>query len=79
MTKKEKEHKIKLICLILLVNTEYARRKPFKNIWETIAFASEQLYWAIELRRVQATKTFEKGCVVVSENKLPEIVIRNKK
>jgi len=52
MTKKQKEHSIKLIYLIILVNTEYARRKPFKDVWETIAFATEQVMWAVELKKV---------------------------
>ena len=52
MTKKQKEHRIKLIYLIILVNTEYARRKPFKDVWETIAFATEQVMWAVELKKL---------------------------
>ena len=52
MTKEQKERKIKLIYLIILVNTEYAKRKPFKNVWETIAFATEQVMWAVELKKV---------------------------
>ena len=58
MTKAQKEHKIKLIHLIILVNTEYARRKPFKNNWETIAFATEQVMWAYELKKVASQRTF---------------------
>ena len=52
MTKKQKEYRIKLIYLIILVNTEYARRKPFNDVWETIAFATEQLMWAVELKKL---------------------------
>lgn len=59
MTKKQKEHKMKLISLIMIVNTEYAKRQPFKDIWETIAFANEQVWWAMELKRVTTQKTFE--------------------
>ena len=68
MTKKQKEHKIKLIYLIILVNTEYAKRKPFKDVWETIAFAYEQFWWAMELRRVATQKTFESGMLRLLKN-----------
>ena len=57
MTIKEKERKIKLILLILLVNTEYARRQPFKNIFELIEFAIEQLKWLQKFRMVLHQKT----------------------
>ena len=52
MTKEEKEHKIKLILLIIIVQSEYARRKPFKNVFETIMFATEMIFWAEELKIV---------------------------
>lgn len=61
MTKKQKEQKMKLIYLIIIVNTEYAKRKPFKNMWETIAFAYEQVLWAMEFKKVATQKTFESG------------------
>lgn len=62
MTKKQKEHKVKLIYLIMIVNAEYAKRKPFKDVWETISFGYEQVWWAMELKRVATQKTFENGC-----------------
>ena len=59
MTKEQKERKIKLIYLIIMVNNEYAKRKPFKSIWETISFTYNQVWWAMELKRVSAQKTFK--------------------
>ncbi len=56
MNKKQKEHKIKLIYLIFLVNAEYARRKAFKNPMEIIGFATEQVFWAMEFKRVVMQK-----------------------
>ena len=77
MTKKQKEHKIKLIYLIIIVQTEYARRKPFKDVWETIAFAMEMVLWAKELQRVITQKTFESGgLAIVGDNKRPEVIQR---
>lgn len=57
MTKEEKEHKIKLIYLIIIVNAEFARRKHFNDIYETIKFACEQVFWATELKRILTQKT----------------------
>ena len=77
MTKKQKEHKMKLIYLIMIVNTEYAKRKPFKDMWETIAFAYEQVWWAMELKRVATQKTFESGSLaIVGDCKKPEVILR---
>lgn len=77
MTKKQKEHKMKLIYLIMIVNTEYAKRKPFKDMWETIAFAYEQVWWAMELRRVATQKTFESGgLAIVGDNRQAEVILR---
>lgn len=76
MTKEQKEHKIKLIYLILIVNAEYARRKPFKNIWETISFAMEQVKWGLELRRVVTQKTFEDGgFAFINDGDREEVII----
>ena len=63
LTKKQKEHKIKLICLIMIVNAEYARRKPFKNAWKAIEFVHEQITWKWELKKVKAQRTAESGGV----------------
>lgn len=77
MTKKQKEHKMKLIYLIILVNTEYAKRKPFKDVWETIAFATEQVMWAKELQKVATQKTFESGgLTIVGDNSKAEVILR---
>ncbi|WP_438423119.1 hypothetical protein [Aquimarina macrocephali] len=74
MTKAEKQHKLKLISLIILVNTEYARRKPFKDIWKTLAFAHEQVWWARQAVMLSYTPTFEKGGIaVIGENKESEV------
>jgi hypothetical protein len=76
MTKKQKEHKIKLIHLIIIVNTEYAKRKPFKNMWETISFAFDQVWWAMELKRVATQKTFESGgLAIVGNNDIIEVIL----
>lgn len=80
LTKKQKEHKIKLIYLIIMVNAEYARRKPFKTIWETITFAMEQVFWVKELSRIARQKTFRNGgLAIIGENKRPEVIIPKKK
>jgi hypothetical protein len=77
MTKKQKEHKLKLIYLIMIVNTEYAKRKPFKNVWETIAFATEQVMWAKELQKVATQRTFESGgLAIVGNNRQAEVILR---
>jgi len=77
MTKKQKEHKMKLIYLIMIVNTEYAKRKPFKDIWETIAFGYEMVWWAMELKRVAQQKTFESGgLAIVGDNRQAEVIQR---
>ena len=83
MTKQEKERKIKLIYLILLVNAEYARRKPFKNAFEIINFVTENVFWLKELKIIQSIVTFEKCCVehkeglaIVGDNKKTEIILR---
>lgn len=80
ITKKQKEHKLKLIYLIMIVNTEYARRKPFKNVWEAIAFGCEQVMWINELRTVMAQRTFKSGGIaIVGDNKRPEVIsLKNK-
>lgn len=69
MTKEQKEHKIKLIYLIIIVNVEYARRKPFNNIYEIISFAYEQLFWAIELTKVARSKTFKSGMYEIQDKR----------
>lgn len=61
----------------MIVNTEYAKRKPFKDMWETIAFAYEQVWWAIELKRVATQKTFENGgLAIVGDNRQAEVILR---
>jgi hypothetical protein len=68
---------MKIIYLIMIVNTEYAKRKPFKDMWETIAFAYEQVWWAIELKRVATQKTFENGgLAIVGDNRQAEVILR---
>lgn len=77
MTKEQKERKLKLILLIIMVNTEYARRKPFTNVWETIAFALDNVWWAMEYKRVKSQPTFEKGGIaIVGNSKEPEVILR---
>ena len=77
MTLEEKQRKIKLISLIIIVQTEYAKRKPFKNHFETIAFAYEMVFWARELHRVSKTIPFKKGGIaIVGENIGSEIILR---
>lgn len=79
----EKERKIKLICLILIVHAEYGRRQPFENYWDAIIYAMETVKWSKELARVSRQRTieslpnYEKGCIVASgENKRPEIILK---
>lgn len=74
MTLAEKEQKIKLIYLIIIVQTEYAKRKPFKDVWETIAFGYEVVWWAKELQRIKRIIPFEKGGIVYESPK-PEIIV----
>ena len=77
MTKAEKERKIKLIYLIILVNTEKAKRNAFKNVWETIDFATEQLMWAVELKKVATQRTFESGGLAIcGDDRQAEVIIK---
>jgi len=69
MTKEQKEHKIKLIYLIIIVNVEYARRKPFNNIYEIISFVYEQVFWARELARIVKSKTFKSGMYEIQDKR----------
>lgn len=77
ITKSEKERKVKLIMLIIIVSLEYARRKPFKTPKETIDFATEQCLWVVELARVMRQKTFEVGGVAFARSNDGEEVILN--
>lgn len=75
MTKEQKEYKIKLIYLIMVVNNEYAKRQPFKDMWEIITFAYDQVWWAMELKKVASQKTYEGGCfTIIGDNKRAEII-----
>ena len=57
MTLKEKEHKIKLIRLIILVDTEYVRRHVFKDVGEMILFVYGMVPWVEELKKLITQKT----------------------
>ena len=61
MTLSEKQRKMKIVCLIILVNCERYRKGAFKGIDGAISFACEQVFWARELRILAAHKPFEKG------------------
>lgn len=80
MTLQEKEYKIKLIGLILIVHAEYGRRKIFKDVWETISYCMEAVKWSKELHKVSTQRTsdsvpnYEKGCIVGNNNQ-PEIIL----
>ena len=76
MTKKQKEHKIKLILLIILVSTEYARRQPWKNHWEVLTFSMEQIYWAHELIKIKSQKTFSIDAVeIFNDSREREVIV----
>lgn len=81
MTLQEKERKIKLIMLILLVQSELYRKTIFKDCWEAIALSMETVYWFKELHKVNRQRTsdsvpnYEKGCIVGNNNQ-PEIILR---
>jgi len=77
MTKKEREHKIKLIGLILIVNAEYAKRKPFNHFLEIIEFTTEQVFWFTELNKLIQQKTFKKGGIM--SNNIAIVNYKNKK
>lgn len=79
ITKKEKERKLKLILLIVMVNNEYARRKPFKNVWEHIAFVMEQVMWGKEFIKVSRYLPFEKGGIIMDGDNAREEIIINRK
>lgn len=55
MTSTEKEHKIKLITLILIVEREKLRKQTFDHHWDYISFALEYVKWALELKNVIQT------------------------
>lgn len=83
ITKAEKQYKIKLIGLILILHAEYGRRNPFKDVWQAISYGMESVKWVKELQKVSAQRTiesipnYEKGCIVsCGENKQPEIILR---
>ena len=61
MTKQEKERKIKLLTLILLVENERFKKTNFDNHFKTIAFALEYMKWLVELAKVSRQKIFESG------------------
>lgn len=59
ITQAEKERKIKLIGLILIVHAEYGRRQPFENYWDAIIYAMATVKWSKELARVSRQRTIE--------------------
>ena len=75
ITKKQKDNKIKLILLIILVSTEYARRQPWKNKWEVLTFSIEQIYWAHELIKIKSQKTFSIDAVEIFNDSIKREVI----
>lgn len=75
MTTKEKQHKIKLILLIILVLTEKARRHT-KTIHDVINITYEGVFWAKELKRVSRIPTFESGGIaIVGSSNNKEVII----
>ena len=76
MTKQEKERKIKLLTLILLVENERFKKTNFDNHFKTIAFALEYMKWVVELAKVSKQKTFESGGIShVGNNVRKEVYI----
>ena len=78
MTKKEKERKIKLICLIMMCNYVKAQKQPPKNIVETLQFAFENINWMNELKRVvaQPLPRHPKGGIAFVNGDRPEVIQR---
>ena len=64
MTKEEKTHKLKLIMLIIICESETLRRDPPKTIQDSITKAIEINYWLIQLYRMsQPLPKYETGCL----------------
>lgn len=61
MTKEEKEHKVKLLLLIILLNIEVTRRTKLKNPFELIFKITDNLHWVLELKKVLSTPTICKN------------------
>lgn len=68
MTKEQKERKIKIIHLILIVKHEYVRRNPFFNTQEMLNFSFDIVFWKNELEILKSQKTFEKGSIETINN-----------
>ena len=66
MTHQEKQHKLKLIKLIMLVETERFKKSKFNSPFGIIAWAYDFMWWAMEYRKVSNIATFEKGGLAIS-------------
>ena len=62
MTVAQKERKLKIIMLILIVNTEILKRRKFNNPFEILVVAMDSLNWILEYRRLKNTPTYEREC-----------------
>ena len=61
MTNEQKQYKLKLIILIMLVEMERFRKTKFNNPSEQLAFSFGFAWWAIEYARVKSIPMFRMG------------------
>lgn len=78
MTQEGKERKIKILSLLLLVYCEKMRKLSSNGseniIWEYISTASEIIWTAKELRKINTIPTYKKGSLVYHDNKQRVII-----
>lgn len=75
MTKEEKQHKLKIIALILMCNFIKAKKTKL-NLNDTIALAIESAFWFNELKMINSVPTFERGGVMYFNEGKPEVIIK---
>lgn len=75
MTLQQKEHKIKLLTLMLILQYELAKRNEFKSFAEMINSTCEAIFWVNELKKIKSIPTFESGCAIVGNSQTKEVVI----
>lgn len=74
MTKQEKQHKLKIIALVLMCNFIKAKKTKL-NLNDTIALAIKSAFWFNELKIISSAPTFEPGGVMYFNEGKPEVII----
>ena len=70
MTESEKQHRIKLIFLIMIVEFEKLKRSENKTGLVIIENTLELFKWSCELYRVSKMKVFQSGGIVCPDSKI---------